>query len=120
MLAEVYYLSGYVLEAGLSYAFFYHIRFTGDVYSSEHYKNGCFKTHHIQMKYQYMTQRSCFIHDLMFVSRVHGTKELQELFNQWDVKYRYEHYPNLNKRLIISYIEEIEKGLMKIKIQYPS
>ena len=72
------------------------------------------------MKYQYMAQRSCVINDLLFVSRVHKSKDLQTLFNQWDVKYRYEQLPSLDKRLIVCYIDEIEKGLIKIKTQFPS
>lgn len=120
LLAEVYYLSGYILESSLSYAFFSYIRYTGDIYSSEHFRNSCFKTHQILMKYQYMAQRSCVINDLLFVSRVHKSKDLQTLFNQWDVKYRYEQLPSLDKRLIVCYIDEIEKGLIKIKTQFPS
>lgn len=117
---EVYYLSGYILESSLSYAFFNHIRYTGDIYSSEHYNSNCFKTHHIQTKYLYMTRCSCVIRDLVFVSRVHTSKDLQCLFNNWDVKYRYEHYPNLDRALLANYIDELEKGLKKIKTQYPS
>ena len=67
-----------------------------------------------------MNKQSCFIHDLVFVSRAHTSKELQNLFNDWNVNYRYEHYSNLDKTLIISYINEIEQDLVKIKTNYPS
>ena len=120
LIAEVYYLSGYILESSLSYAFFSHIRYSGDIYLSEHYKNNGFKTHDIRAKYHYMNKQSCFIHDLVFVSRAHTSKELQNLFNDWNVNYRYEHYSNLDKTLIISYINEIEQDLVKIKTNYPS
>ncbi len=120
LLNEVYYLSGYILESSLSYAFFNHIRYNGDIYLSEHYNNKSFKTHHIQTKYIYMMQRSCVIRDLVFVSHGHTSKDLQRLFNNWDVKYRYEHYPNLDKALLDYYIKELEKGLIRIKIQFPS
>lgn len=119
LLSEVYYLSGYILETGLSYAFFSHIHFTGDVNQSEHFSKG-FKTHSIQMKYHYMNLKSCFINDLVFVSRKHNIIELQTLFNEWDVKYRYENYPHLSKQLISQYIDEVGKNLARIKTQYPS
>ncbi len=120
LLDEVYYLSGYILESSLIYAFFNHIRYTSDIYLSEHYYINCFMTHRIQTKYLYMTQRSCVIRDLIFVSRSHTSKVLQDLFNNWDVKYRYEHYPRLDKTLLDDYINELENGLKKIKKLYPS
>jgi hypothetical protein len=119
ILSEVYYLSGYILETGLSYAFFSHIRYTGDIYSSVHYSNKGFKTHNTNIKYQYLLNNNCVISDLVFVSSSHKTKALQKLYNEWDVKYRYEHYSNLNKNLLNTYISELARALTKIKIQYP-
>ena len=119
VLSEIYYLSGYVLEAGLSYAFFSHIRYSGDIYLSEHYQNNGFKTHNISLKYSYLLKNSCIINDLVFVSAKHSNRELQSLFNGWDVKYRYEQYVKIKKRTIDAYIVEVERGLNKIRTQYP-
>lgn len=119
ILSEVYYLSGYVLETGLSYAFFSHIKHAGDIYLSSHFNNNCFKTHRVLQKYEYMMRNSCTINGLVFVSVSHQRRDLQQLFTQWDVKFRYEHHAKLNKEVMNIYIAEIEKGLITIKIQYP-
>lgn len=119
VLSEAYYLSGYILESSLSYAFFSHISFRGDIYLSAHYNNKQFKTHNILQKYAYMTKNACIINDLMFISKPHSKSQLQRMFSDWDVKYRYEQYRNLSKDSVNAFIAEIEKNLLKIKKLYP-
>lgn len=119
LLSEIYYLSGYILETGLSYAFFSHICYCGDVYDSPHLKTNLFKTHDLVKKYQYLAQSSCVIPDLVFVSLPHKNNALQTLFLSWNVSYRYEQYPSLTKAILVDYISEIETGLNLIRTKYP-
>lgn len=119
ILQEVYYLSGYVLETGLSYAFFSFLKYTDDIYKSEHLKNGGFKTHDISMKYNYMITHSCLINELVFISFPHGDAALQEMFNEWSVNYRYEHNPNLKFKKLCEYMAVLEKDLIRIKTLFP-
>lgn len=119
LLAEVYYLSGYILETGLSYAFFSHICYSGDVYNSSHLNTTSFKTHDLVKKYQYLLRSSCVIPDLVFISLPHNNYALQTLFLSWSVNYRYEQYPGLTKTILAEYISAIETGLNLIRTKYP-
>lgn len=118
LIAEIYYLSGYIVETLLSYAIFNvasrEIQ-NQPIESHPDYDNG-FKTHDFQAKIQFAINHGCNFDGFPFISVKHPNINLRKLFNAWHVNLRYQHYSkfnntpsSLNERMIISYICELAK-----------
>jgi hypothetical protein len=118
ILCEIYYISGYIIESMLSYAVLSHFRVQGDVMDSEHLKNNSFKTHNLQKKVQYALEKKCNIKGITLLTQK-GKYTQQELFRNWNVKYRYEKYCVLEKEKLNEYINTTENIYKQILSKYP-
>lgn len=119
---EVYYLSGYIVESLLSYSLCSFLKIDGDCMKSDPFTKDSkkFKTHDLQQKFRYASEKGCTgISDLCFLATPHHNNKIQELFNNWDVKYRYESANGLNDTLLSDYVKELEKMYNTIIIKYP-
>lgn len=118
LIAEIYYLSGYIVETLLSYAVFSVAgRNVQNRPVEEHpdYENG-FKTHNFQAKIYFAITHGCSFNGVPFIGERHPSNNLRKLFNAWNVDMRYQHYskfqqvPNdLDETMICSYIEELNR-----------
>lgn len=108
---EIYYLSGYILEAMLSYAVCSSMNVKGDVYQSKPFKEDStkFKVHDLNQKYSYALQNGCYgLRNICFFQKKHPETVIQNLFHDWHVKYRYENRANLSPEILTKYISSIE------------
>lgn len=108
---EIYYLSGYILEAMLSYAVCSSMNVKGDVYQSKPFKEDStkFKVHDLNQKYSYALQNGCNgLRNICFFHKKHPETVIQNLFHDWHVKYRYENRANLSPEILTKYISSIE------------
>ena len=118
LIAEVYYLSGYIVETLLSYAIFSVA--SRDIQKKpieDHpdYERG-FKTHNFKAKIYFALNHGCNFDGITFISNRHSNKELMKLFDSWGVELRYQHYskfngvlPTISEQMINSYIGELAK-----------
>lgn len=118
LIAEVYYLSGYIVETLLSYAIFSVA--SRDIQNKpieEHpdYENG-FKTHNFQAKIHFALNHECNFDGIPFIGVKHANKDLMKLYNSWSVDLRYQHYSKftnvpsaISEQMINSYIGELAK-----------
>ena len=77
LIANIYYLSGYVIETLLSYAIFYSSDSeTRKKPVEEHpeYNNG-FRTHDFQAKISFATKHHCNLNGIVFISQKHDNQE---------------------------------------------
>ena len=116
-LLNVYYLSGYVVETALSYAFFSHIKHKGDVATNIDYKNR-FKTHNFNTKVKVIYEKRGNLSSVPFVHRKIEDPKLTLLFNSWSTDFRYctndtikEH--NISEEILRKYLSHLEE-LLKI------
>ena len=118
---EIYYLCGYIIETMLSYAVCSSLNVKGDVYQSRPFKEEArfFKVHDLNQKYNYALQKGCYgLRDICFFHKKHPDAVVQNLFDDWSVKYRYENRTNISPEIISKYIDSIEKIYQKILISY--
>lgn len=118
LIAEIYYLSGYIVETLLSYAIF-------SVASREiknrpieeypDYEKG-FKTHNFQAKIQFALAHGCNFDGFLFIAAGHQNSNFRRLFNAWQVDMRYQHYSrfhnvpsSIDDQMISNYISELAK-----------
>ncbi len=109
---EIYYLSGYILETMLSYAVCSSMDINGDIYQSIPFKADAkrFKVHDLNIKYNYALNKGCNgLRNICFFSKPHENDRIQELFANWDVKYRYENRRKLSPEILSTYISSIEE-----------
>jgi hypothetical protein len=118
LIAEIYYLSGYIVETLLSYAIFSVA--SRDIQRKPielhpDYENG-FKTHDFQAKIHFALTHGCNFNGLLFISERHSNKRIRKMFNEWKVEMRYQHFSRLQNtpfpiddQLICSYIIELSK-----------
>ena len=110
LLADIYYLSGYIIETLLSYAFFCSCdKKTRKKAVEDHpeYNNG-FKTHDFQAKISFVIKHNCSLDGMIFVSEKHPNKKYMDLFNKWHVELRYRSISNAGFRFTID--EQLIKG----------
>ncbi len=88
ILINIYYLSGYIVETSLSYAYFSHVKFKGDVEESLEYQNG-FKTHRFDIKIRFLKEKNGDLNSVPFISKKVGDERLNLLFNNWSTDFRY-------------------------------
>ena len=114
---EAYYLSGYIMECSLSYALFYNERL--DVESHRNYQ-GEFLTHNLMSKVNFVV-RSVGVRfaGVPFVSIKHVDKNLNRLFGDWDVRWRYEKNKTVDEAVLRKYIDALKDVKDKIEKQYP-
>lgn len=108
---EIYYLSGYILETLLSYAVCSSMNINGDIYQSKPFTDdkNKFKVHDLNQKYNYALQKGCNgLRNLCFFQKKHPDAKIQNLFLEWQVKYRYENRANLSPEVLSTYINSIE------------
>jgi len=111
LIQEAYYLSGYVLEALLSFSVCSYMHVTGDCMKSIPFtsEQKQFKTHDLTQKYRYAKGKGLTVlKDLCFFAKPHKNRDLQKLFTNWDVKYRYETNVLVNKKNLTDFIGEID------------
>lgn len=112
LISEAYYLSGYVLEAMLSYSVCSFLNITGDCMQSKPFtvdKNK-FMTHDLTQKYRYACGIGLtHLMKLKFFSNKHPNNHLQEMFAKWNVRFRYETCNLVSKDNMSLYINEIEE-----------
>ncbi|MFC0320224.1 hypothetical protein [Olivibacter oleidegradans] len=112
LLLNIYYLSGYVIETALSYAFFSHIKHTGHVEECTYYKEG-FKTHTFDVKVQYILKVNGDLSSLPFVRQQLPDRKLNLLYKSWKTDFRYCYNDQLRESdltedLIYKYLYNIE------------
>lgn len=90
LLNNAYYLSGYIIETLLSYAFFNFINYKGDIKDNKHFKNNNFKTHDLSTKATYAKTHNCDFSSLPLIGYKHKDKDIQKLFSRWCVDMRYQ------------------------------
>lgn len=118
---EVYYLSGYILETMLSYAVCSSMNISGDVYQSKPFKEDrfLFKVHDLNQKYNYALHKGCHgLRNMCFFQEKHPNAIVQNLFSDWQVKYRYETRANLSPKILKTYISSIENIYQTILKNY--
>ena len=118
---EIYYLSGYVLETMLSYAVCSSMNVEGNVYKSRPFTTDSkeFKTHRLMQKYNYAIKNGCLgLKNLCFFQTQHQNKDIQKLFANWSVDYRYEKRENISQDLLVEYITSIENVYCEIFKKY--
>lgn len=114
LIHNIYYLSGYVFETLLSYAFFSKLRWDGKIEESCHFQDKKFKTHNLSSKIIYAKQYNCDLSGIFFLDRRHSNKILQKMFDNWCVDLRYQETSTLKgfrfcEEDIRQYIDEIRK-----------
>lgn len=90
LLNNSYYLSGYIIETLLSYAFFNSIKCKGEIENNKHFKRKDFKTHDLNLKAAYAKTHNCDFSSLPLIGYKHKDKDVQKLFNKWCVELRYQ------------------------------
>lgn len=118
---EIYYLGGYILEAMLSYAVCSSMNISGDVYQSKPFKEDAkrFKVHDLKQKYSYALQKGCNgLRNICFFQKKHPNAIIQNLFSDWQVKYRYENRANLTPDILSTYLSSIEDVYQTILKNY--
>ena len=118
---EIYYLSGYILETMLSYAVCSSMNISGDVYQSKPFKEDAklFKVHDLNQKYSYALQKGCNgLRNICFFQRKHPNADIQKLFSEWQVKYRYENRANPSPDILSKYLSSIEDVYQTILKKY--
>ena len=121
LIHNVYYLSGYIIETLLSYILFSTLNDNKDVELSDHYKSTQFKTHDLNKKIYYLQNHKCLLDGITFIGKKHSNKKFRQLFNNWNVQYRYEQPIFCNKFTeddIMKYINEIGKMCEEINRRY--
>jgi hypothetical protein len=117
IIANIYYLSGYVFETLLSYAIFsISDKNTRKNPVEEHpeYNNG-FKTHDFQAKIDFAIKHKCDLNGIMFISQKHKNDSYMKLYREWKIELRY--WPlksvstiaTINEDLIKGYIDSIKE-----------
>lgn len=118
MIADIYYLSGYVIETLLSYAIFSVA--SRDIQRrpiEEHpqYEEG-FKTHNYQAKIDFAIKHNCSFDGMLLISKRHQNKDICRMYNGWQVEMRYQHpskFANvpsdISTELITAYVSELSK-----------
>lgn len=110
---EIYYLSGYILETMLSYAVCSAMNISGDIEESKPFKEDSrkFKVHNLRQKYEYaLSTAGCNgLRGICFFQQQHSKKEIQKLFDDWDVKYRYEKKERISLEVISEYIKSVKE-----------
>lgn len=118
---EIYYLSGYILETMLSYAVCSSMNINGDVYQSKPFKEEAklFKVHNLNQKYSYALRNGCNgLRNICFFQKKHSDADVQKLFSDWEVKYRYENRETLSPEILSKYISSIEEVYQTILRNY--
>lgn len=118
---EIYYLSGYILETMLSYAVCSSMNIKGDVYQSKPFKEDSkfFKVYNLNQKYNYALQKGCNgLRNICFFQKKHPNAIIQDLFSDWQVKFRYENRANLTPNVLSTYINSIEDVYKEILKNY--
>lgn len=127
LIAEVYYLSGYIVETLLSYAVFSVA--SKDIQRKpieEHpdYEKG-FKTHSFSAKIYFALSHGCNFDGIAFIDNKHANKDLMKLFTSWVVDLRYQHYskfnnvpPTISEQMISSYIGELAKMVQQFNQRF--
>lgn len=90
LLNNAYYLSGYIIETLLSYAFFNCIRCKGEIEDNKHFKSASFKTHDLSLKATYAKTHNCDFSSLPLIGHKHKDKKIQLLFTKWRIELRYQ------------------------------
>lgn len=117
LMADIYYLSGYVIESLLSYAIFHSSdRKVRNKPVEEHpdYENG-FKTHNFQAKISFAIKHSCNLNGICFISQKHPNEDFMKLFNNWRVEWRYQSpviassFTNISETLIQGYVNSLKE-----------
>ncbi|MCZ2671385.1 hypothetical protein ACMSEH_06365 [Bacteroides thetaiotaomicron] len=116
---NIYYLSGYVFETLLSYAFFCKLRWNGEIEKSCHFQDKKFKTHNLSSKIIYAKRYSCDFSGITFLDKKHPDKTLQKMFDNWCVDLRYQETHTLKgfkftEEDIQRYVGEIEDVQKKV------
>lgn len=126
LLLDIYYLSGYIIETLLSYAFFSscdRITRTKPVEDHPEYDKG-FKTHNFQAKINFLRKHRCSLDGMIFFSRKHPDKRFMDLYNNWQVELRYLSLRNIgikykiDEQLIKGYIESLKELESQINKKY--
>ena len=122
IIANIYYLSGYVVETLLSYAFFCSCNSkTRKKPIEEHpeYEKG-FKTHDFQAKISFVKKHNCNLDGITFISNKHSNDVFMKLYNGWQVDLRYRSPKNIVRVSVID--ETLIKGyidsLKEVEIQF--
>lgn len=90
LLNNAYYLSGYIIETLLSYAFFNCIQCKGKIEDNEHFKRASFKTHDLSIKATYARTHNCDFSSLPLIGHKHENQKIQSMFTKWCVELRYQ------------------------------
>ncbi len=118
LIAEIYYLSGYIVETLLSYAIFSVA--SRDIQRNPieqypDYENG-FKTHDFRAKIQFALTHGCNFDGFLFISVRHSNNSIMRMFSAWQVEMRYQHFSkfqnalsSIDDQLINNYIVELSK-----------
>lgn len=122
ILLNVYYLSGYVIETSLSYAFFSQIKYKGDVENCSLYKDFILG-HRFETKINFIKKNNGNLNDLPFVNQKHDNKYLNLLFHNWSTDFRYSHNEKIKQEIIEIntinlFLKEIEKIHYQINVKY--
>lgn len=122
LLLNAYYLSGYVIESALSYAFFSQIRHKGPVEDNEDYRNG-FKSHSFDTKIHYIQKSRGDLSSLPFITIQPANMALRLLFRRWSTDFRYcysDHVKNeqITEEILRAYLIQIEQFLIIILKRY--
>lgn len=112
---DVYYLSGYIIETLLSYAFFRSINWSKKQPIEEcEYYNQSFKTHKINLKIQYLKRHHVDLQGLSLVDKESFIPTHMKLMNNWSEVVRYRNSKDIdnkleiNKVILVKYIDEIK------------
>lgn len=126
LVSDIYYLSGYVVETLLSYAFFCSCdQKTREKPIEDHpeYEKG-FKTHNFQSKISFVKKHQCNLDGFDFISQSHPNKKYMNLFNSWQVELRYTSLSGLglkcsiDEQIITGYVEALKKLESQILRKY--
>ncbi len=120
--SEAYYLSGYIVELMLSYSVCSYLKIHQNCEDSDPFtkdKNR-FKIHNLKLKYQYALDKGCLgLRGLVLLSRIHENDDVQKLFDNWDITYRYVPSNNLPFQSLNTYIDVLENLYQTILKKYP-
>lgn len=110
ILQNIYYLSGYIIETSLNYAFYSCINYTGEIEDHHLYNSKALKNHKFDIKINYIMTNGGDLSNLPFISTKYHNREVEKLFQNWstDLRYCCNNQVNINKKLIENLIKEIK------------
>jgi|SRR5690606_4657959 len=109
---NIYYLSGYIIETSLNYAFFCLVNHKGEIETHPSYTSNGIKNHKFDSKIKFIKDNYGDLSGLPFISTSPQNGNLYKLYRNWSTDLRYYVSTDkiiINEKIIENFIAEIKK-----------